>query len=68
MQEYCIKQQREGALEFRRLYVEFSGNKKDIEPALAKCLSDWSKGDLINWMMVAYCSRQQVEAFHRLHQ
>ena len=67
MEEYCQNNQREDLQAFRRLVLQYRGSSDFIDPIVRRCTEEWTKGSvLIDYSMVDYCTRNEVEAAQRL--
>jgi hypothetical protein len=66
MQVFCIRQQIEGAKEFRQL-ANGEASNGDLRGILATCLEQWG-GDAKNadWPMISYCYREQRGAWQTM--
>ncbi len=64
MQEYCLKQQAEGMIEFKAVSDQYG---KAIEKTLETCTEQWTKDRIPDWRMIGYCAKQQAEAYARLN-
>ena len=38
-----------------------------LNKALEKCVEEWTKNAVPDWKMIGYCSKQQAEAWRKLH-
>lgn len=67
MEEYCQKNQREDLQAFRRLVAQYRESRDFIDAIVGRCTQEWTKGSgLIDYSMVDYCTRNEVEAAQRL--
>jgi hypothetical protein len=64
MQEYCLKQQAEGMLQFKQVAESLGA---PFEPTLEKCTEEWTKDGMPNWQMIGYCAKTQADAYRRLN-
>ena len=69
MQRYCIDEQGKACNEMVALYMSLTEDEE--KRIVNRCLLDWGYEsgfeDLINWSMVAYCTKEQLKAYRNLH-
>ena len=64
MQDYCLKQQRQGMHDYA---LELSDAPKPLIGPLYNCAVKWTENGIPDFEMIAYCGKQQVEAYQRLN-
>lgn len=64
MQEYCLRGQAAGMLQFKAASDELG---KPFESTLEKCTEEWTKDRIPDWQMIGDCAAKQAEAFRRLN-
>jgi hypothetical protein len=65
MQEYCLKQQAAGMLQFKQVSDELG---KPFEQTLEKCTEEWTKNRMPDWQMIGYCATEQAKSYRALSQ
>lgn len=64
MQGYCLRQQAEGMLTFRRIAIEMG---KPFEKTLENCTEDWTKNRMPDWQMIGHCAKEQADAYRAIN-
>jgi hypothetical protein len=66
MQEFCIKEQTESAVELDALFRRYP---EESEPAriIGRCVYQWTKRDeRTDYKMAVFCANEQLQAYERL--
>lgn len=66
MREYCQNQQQKAWDRFTILYERYK-NQSEILSIFKMCRDKWSDHHGIDFEMLNYCTKKQIEAYNRLH-